>query len=309
MPARVVLPRSTTATVTLCAHFSLVRPYSAGAGVGRSAHALTEKRSCLQLSRSCWSLTLPSRPPPACLRRTASLLTVVVVGPWCCLRLQAVCSTCCATGNLCNKEAADLVRSRRRSQRPLSCGETSTRDSVRRPPAPRTSQRLFPTHSAPHTAAAPSPPLPSCVVAQTSPTSPTVRVCGIGGFHVHVVSTGHQVVPWGDPAALLNLARSLDADILVHGHTHTDAAVARQSLQPPPRQPRLRHRRLLLVQHRRRYPPSWCSHSPGAQCHGVRVRGARATMVRVRQDGVHADSAMMMAMMPRQHDEVMMIQR
>ena len=42
----------------------------------------------------------------------------------------------------------------------------------------------------------------------------------IGGFHVHVVH-GHQVVPWGDPAALLNLARSLDADILVHGHTHT----------------------------------------------------------------------------------------
>ncbi|WFD34552.1 Vacuolar protein sorting-associated protein 29 [Malassezia cuniculi] len=31
---------------------------------------------------------------------------------------------------------------------------------------------------------------------------------------------GHQVVPPGDPAALSSLARSMDADILISGHTH-----------------------------------------------------------------------------------------
>ena len=41
----------------------------------------------------------------------------------------------------------------------------------------------------------------------------------IGSFQVHVLH-GHQVVPWGDPSALLNLARALDADLLIHGHTH-----------------------------------------------------------------------------------------
>ena len=37
---------------------------------------------------------------------------------------------------------------------------------------------------------------------------------------IHLIH-GHQVVPWGDPAALLGLSRSLDADLLIHGHTHT----------------------------------------------------------------------------------------
>ena len=49
------------------------------------------------------------------------------------------------------------------------------------------------------------------------PDQKTVR---IGGVTVHVIH-GHQVVPWGDPAALLSLSRSLDADLLIHGHTHT----------------------------------------------------------------------------------------
>ena len=42
----------------------------------------------------------------------------------------------------------------------------------------------------------------------------------IGSFQLHLIH-GHQVVPWGDPAVLLNLTRALDADILIHGHTHT----------------------------------------------------------------------------------------
>lgn len=36
---------------------------------------------------------------------------------------------------------------------------------------------------------------------------------------------GHQVVPWGDTAALGHLQRRLDADILVSGHTHEFKAI------------------------------------------------------------------------------------
>ena len=49
------------------------------------------------------------------------------------------------------------------------------------------------------------------------PDQKTVRV---GGVTIHIIH-GHQVVPWGDPAALLSISRSLDADLLIHGHTHT----------------------------------------------------------------------------------------
>ena len=45
------------------------------------------------------------------------------------------------------------------------------------------------------------------------------------------------MVPWGDPAALLAISRSLDADLLVHGHTHTtqiwyDKSTQRMLLNP-----------------------------------------------------------------------------
>ena len=49
---------------------------------------------------------------------------------------------------------------------------------------------------------------------------PDQRSVRIGGISIHVIH-GHQVVPWGDPAALLAISHSLDADLLVHGHTHT----------------------------------------------------------------------------------------
>ena len=53
---------------------------------------------------------------------------------------------------------------------------------------------------------------------------------------VHLIH-GHQVVPWGDPAALLSLSRSLDVDLLIHGHTHTtqlwyDKTTQRMLLNP-----------------------------------------------------------------------------
>ena len=35
---------------------------------------------------------------------------------------------------------------------------------------------------------------------------------------------GHQIVPWGDPHALLALQRQLDVDILITGHTHKHTA-------------------------------------------------------------------------------------
>lgn len=65
------------------------------------------------------------------------------------------------------------------------------------------------------------------------PDQKTVR---IGGLTVHLIH-GHQVVPWGDPAALLALSRSLDADLLLHGHTHTtqiwhDKTTERMLLNP-----------------------------------------------------------------------------
>jgi vacuolar protein sorting-associated protein 29 len=31
---------------------------------------------------------------------------------------------------------------------------------------------------------------------------------------------GHQIVPWGDPEALAMVARQLDVDLMVTGHTH-----------------------------------------------------------------------------------------
>jgi len=48
------------------------------------------------------------------------------------------------------------------------------------------------------------------------PDQKTVR---IGQFAFHLVH-GHQLVPWGDPAVLANLARQVDADVVVHGQTH-----------------------------------------------------------------------------------------
>jgi predicted phosphodiesterase len=48
---------------------------------------------------------------------------------------------------------------------------------------------------------------------------PETKVVQIGQFRIGLAH-GHQVVPWGDQAALAMLQRQLDCDILVSGHTH-----------------------------------------------------------------------------------------
>lgn len=48
---------------------------------------------------------------------------------------------------------------------------------------------------------------------------PETKVVTIGAFRIGLCH-GHQVVPWGDAEALAMLARQLNVDILVTGHTH-----------------------------------------------------------------------------------------
>ena len=45
----------------------------------------------------------------------------------------------------------------------------------------------------------------------------------IGQFNLGLCH-GHQVVPWGDSAALGAMQRQLDCDILISGHTHAFSA-------------------------------------------------------------------------------------
>lgn len=48
---------------------------------------------------------------------------------------------------------------------------------------------------------------------------PERRVITIGQMKVGLIH-GHQLSPWGDPEALAILARQLDVDVLISGHTH-----------------------------------------------------------------------------------------
>merc|ERR1719352_2276377 len=48
---------------------------------------------------------------------------------------------------------------------------------------------------------------------------PETNVMNVGDFKVGVIH-GHQIVPWGDPTALVKSAGRLGVDILVTGHTH-----------------------------------------------------------------------------------------
>jgi vacuolar protein sorting-associated protein 29 len=50
------------------------------------------------------------------------------------------------------------------------------------------------------------------------------EVVTIGEFRIGVCH-GHTVVPWGDAEALASLARRLECDILVTGHTHAATVV------------------------------------------------------------------------------------
>lgn len=48
---------------------------------------------------------------------------------------------------------------------------------------------------------------------------PETKVVTIGSFRIGICH-GHQVVPWGHPESLAMLARQLNVDILITGHTH-----------------------------------------------------------------------------------------
>ena len=48
------------------------------------------------------------------------------------------------------------------------------------------------------------------------PQTKTVQIGNIKFGLIH----GHQVVPWGDLEALSSVARQLDVDVLISGHTH-----------------------------------------------------------------------------------------
>ena len=50
---------------------------------------------------------------------------------------------------------------------------------------------------------------------------PESKVVTIGEWRVALIH-GHQVIPWADQEALANMARQLDCDILVSGHTHVN---------------------------------------------------------------------------------------
>lgn len=54
---------------------------------------------------------------------------------------------------------------------------------------------------------------------------PDSKTVVIGDWRVALVH-GHQVIPWADQEALANMARQLDCDILVCGHTHMNGVVS-----------------------------------------------------------------------------------
>ncbi|MCL4141958.1 UNVERIFIED_CONTAM: hypothetical protein GTU68_031880, partial [Idotea baltica] len=57
---------------------------------------------------------------------------------------------------------------------------------------------------------------------------PEQKVVTVGQFKIGLCH-GHQIVPWGDPDSLALLARQLDADIFISGHTHKFEAFEAES--------------------------------------------------------------------------------
>jgi len=58
---------------------------------------------------------------------------------------------------------------------------------------------------------------------------PETKVIEIGEFRIGVIH-GHQVVPWGNHAALSMTGRKLNVDILISGHTHQNEVVEYEGL-------------------------------------------------------------------------------
>lgn len=48
---------------------------------------------------------------------------------------------------------------------------------------------------------------------------PDTKVVTVGQFRIGLIH-GHQIIPWGDEAMLEQMARQLDVDVLVSGHSH-----------------------------------------------------------------------------------------
>ena len=59
----------------------------------------------------------------------------------------------------------------------------------------------------------------SSCVSQPSAVYPDRRLLSIGQLKVGLLH-GHQIIPCGDPESLAVVARQMDADILISGHTH-----------------------------------------------------------------------------------------
>lgn len=55
-------------------------------------------------------------------------------------------------------------------------------------------------------------------------TLPESKTMTIGEWRVGLIH-GHQVIPWDEPEALAAVARQLDVDILVYGHTHKHGVI------------------------------------------------------------------------------------
>ncbi|KAL7631353.1 UNVERIFIED_CONTAM: hypothetical protein RMT77_018354 [Armadillidium vulgare] len=59
-------------------------------------------------------------------------------------------------------------------------------------------------------------------------TYPEQKVVTVGQFKIGMCH-GHQIVPWGDADSLALVARQLDADIFISGHTHRFEAFEAES--------------------------------------------------------------------------------
>ncbi|KAI9345141.1 Metallo-dependent phosphatase-like protein [Zopfochytrium polystomum] len=108
------------------------------------------------------------------------------------------------TGNLCSRETLDYLR----TVSPDVTAVIGDYDDA----------SLFPSLA--HPSAAPAAGAATAGAATSSFLGyPISRVVTVGAIRIGAIH-GHTVIPWGDPKALAAVARQLDVDVLVHGHTH-----------------------------------------------------------------------------------------
>ncbi|KAJ3120836.1 Vacuolar protein sorting-associated protein 29, partial [Irineochytrium annulatum] len=102
------------------------------------------------------------------------------------------------TGNLCTREVFDYLRTVSPDVQAV-LGDFD--DLTSSPPIPATSST--------------GAPLPG----SASSLPPLSRVVDCGSIRVGLIH-GHTVLPWGERSALQAVARQMDVDVLVSGHTH-----------------------------------------------------------------------------------------